>query len=144
VEPRAKGIPQHGTWHVNTQVGGKILRTPVLHDHRSLVEIRRDPHIVIFNHEGWHPRGHWEHWYRDWGLFWRINNWPEVETVTCEAVDTQTEILYPVTEVRADAWTWSNALVNNVAARALDECVAESGHPDTCVLVERECWNSIY
>jgi hypothetical protein len=142
VEPRAKGVPQHGTFHNTVRPGAKPLRTPVLMDHRSHGEIIRDPHIVRFNHVGWHPVGHWDHWYRDWGVFWRINNWQEVQTVTCESVNTQTEMLFPVTESRGDGWYWSGDLVNNVAARALDECVAESGSPDTCSLVERECWNS--
>jgi hypothetical protein len=143
-EPRSKGVPQHGTFHHIAPQPGKMVRVQVLSDHRSHVEIRRDPHIVAFNHVGWHPVGHWNHWYRDWGVFWRLNDWSAVQTVTCEAVDTQTELLYPVTETRGGYWVWSADLVNNVAARSLDECAAESGHPESCVLVERECWNSIY
>jgi hypothetical protein len=144
VEPRSKGIPQHGTWHRIGTPDGRALRSQVFHDHRSLAEVRRDPHIVMFNHAGWHPVGHWDHWYRDWGIFWRINDWSEIQSVTCEAVDTQTELLYPVTETRAASVAWNSLLVNNVAARALDECAAEAGQPDRCALVERECWNSIY
>jgi hypothetical protein len=144
-EPRSKGIPQYGAWHNLRKPGAaKPIRTQVLLDRRSHGEIIRDPHIVQFNHVGWHPVGHWDHWYRDWGVFWRINDWTEIQTVTCEAVNTQTEMLYPVTETRATTWQWTGDLVNNVAARALDECSAESGDPNTCALVERECWNSIY
>jgi hypothetical protein len=144
-EPRTKGIAQYGTFHnAAPRPGLKVLRTPVLTDRRTHGEVRRDPHIVVFNHVGWHPVGHWDHWYRDWGVYWRMNDWSEIQTVTCEAVDTQTEMLYPVTETRAANWAWTTDLVNNVAGRALDECVAESGHPETCALVERECWNSIY
>jgi len=144
VEPRTKGVPQYGAWHNTKITPSKPLRTQVLLDRRSHGEIIRDPHIVRFNHMGWHPVGHWDHWYRDWGVFWRLNDWSEIQTVTCEAVNTQTEMLFPVTEVRADSWVWSGSLVNNVASRALDECVAESGSQDSCALVERECWNSTY
>lgn len=146
VEPRSKGIPQYGTLrHIKKSgAGAKFVSSPVLLDRRSHSEIVRDPHVIVFNHVGWHPVGHWDHWHRDWGVFWRVSDWTEIQTVTCEAVNTQTEMLYPVTETRATSWVWTDDLVNNVAARSLDECAAESGNPDACALVERECWNSAY
>jgi hypothetical protein len=124
--------------------GGPVVHAQVYHDYRSAGEVRRDPHAVTFNHNGWHPEGHWDHWHRDWGVFWRITDWNAIRTVTCESVNTQTGLLYPVTEVRADSWYWTSALVDNVAARSLDECAAESGNPAYCSLVQGECWNSIY
>ena len=142
-EPRAKGVPQHGMEH-HLNVGGKVVHSPVFHENRPVAEVRRDPHVVAFNHVGWHPVGHWDHWYRDWGVFWRISDWNVIRTVTCEAVDTRTEYLYPVSETRAENWYWNPTLVNNVAARALDECAAESGDPAACALVQGECWNSMY
>jgi len=143
MEPRNKGIQQHGSWH-NVKPAGPALRSPVMLDRRSHSEIRRDPHVVVFNHVGWRPVGHWDHWHRDWGVFWRVSDFREIQTVTCEAVNTQTEFLYPVTETRATSWYWTPDLINNVAARALDECVADGGQPGSCALVERECWNSVY
>jgi hypothetical protein len=145
-EPRARGIVQHGTEHHFTPPGGGgIVRTPVFHDPRGHGDIRRDPHVVRFDHTNWHAVGHWDRWYRaDWGGYWRVTDWNAIRTVTCEAVNTQTQELFPVSETRADSWFWNTTLVNNVAGRALDECMTEGGNPDICVLVQAECWNSIY
>lgn len=144
MEPRYKGIPQHGMMHTVTPKGAKPMHTQVFVDRRTHAEIRRDPHVVVFNHVGYRPAHAWNHWYRDWGVYWRVNDWAEIRTVTCEAVNNQTEQLYPVTETRADSWVWNSTIVNDVAGRALDECAAEAGDPAACSLVERECWNSIY
>lgn len=145
-EPRARGIPQFGSeHHMGGGRGGVPVRHQVFHEARPLGDIRRDPHLVMFDHVGWRPVGNWNMWYRsDWGVFWRVTDWTAIRSVTCEAVNSDTGDLFPVTEVRADSWYWNTGLVNNVAARALDECVAEDGNPEACTLVDGECWNSLY
>jgi len=144
-EPRARGIPQHGSEHHIGRRGEVPVHHQVFHESRSLGDIRRDPHIVQFDHVGWRPVGHWDNWYRsDWAVFWRVTDWNSIRSVTCEAVNNDTSELYPVTEVRADSWFWNSNLVNNVAARALDECVSDQGSPESCTLVDGECWNSMY
>src|SRR5271170_693467 len=62
-EPRAHGVFQHGTEH-HTVRGGGVVHSPVYHEPRSIGDIRRDPHLVRFDHQGWHAVGHWDHWYR--------------------------------------------------------------------------------
>lgn len=144
-EPRSHGIPQHGSFHhVSTTPHGPIEHRQIFHEQRGLGDIRRDPHMVRFSHVGWAPRYHWDHWYRDWGVFWRVSNWGDIRNVTCEAVDQATGALFPVTESRTEAWVWDVNTVNLVAARALDECAAETGDQANCTLVDGECWHSQY
>jgi len=131
--------------HLVRQAGGPAVHTQVYHDARSIGAIRRDPNLVRFDHRGYRVVGHWDHWNRDWGIFWRVQDWGVIRSVTCEAVDNTDGQLFPVSETRPDnGWGWDSNTVGIIADRALDECLAESGNADHCSLVQAECWHSTF
>ena len=147
---RQTGVPV-GHNHIITQPvhegrGGEVVH-PVIGDHRPLASIHHDRNIVRVK-VGFFPPGHvanrWDHWHRDWGVFWRFAEWPRINQVTCEAVNTSNNFLYPVTAYRTDySAGWSNDVGNQLVENALDACYAESeqngANPDDCVLIDWEC-----
>jgi hypothetical protein len=120
---------------------------PVMSDQRPLAAIHNDRTIVHVK-AGFYPTGHvehrWDHWHRDWSIYWRFNDWGRINQVTCEAVNTSNSYLYPVTAYRVDYSSgWSNDVGNQLVENALDNCYADSeqtnANPDDCVLIDWEC-----
>ena len=126
--------------------GHEILHA-VIGDHRPMTAIHNDSNIVRLRPGVFGP-GHiehrWDHWHRDWGLYWRFTTWNRISQITCEAVNTANNYLYPVTGFRSDWPTgWSNDAANVLIETAMDHCYSESeaigANPAYCAPVEWEC-----
>jgi hypothetical protein len=147
--PRTHGVPAGRTIPVRTPHG--VVDHPVIHDPRPIEHVHNDPHLVRLRRgdNPWvavHVEGRWNHFYRtDWLANWRFGyGWDRVDTVTCEAVNTSNNELFPITGSHTD-WAWSDDTVNQILDEALDYCYATSpkdadGNMEgTCVPAEPDC-----
>lgn len=123
------------------------VRHPVVTDHRPITVIHNDRTIVrvrVNVYPEGHVSGRWDHWHRDWGVYWRFADWSRIHQVTCEAVNTGNNYLYPVTGYNTDyPSAWNNEVANQLVEVAMDNCYNEStqlgANPDDCTLIDWEC-----
>jgi hypothetical protein len=143
---RQMGVPV-GHSHMIKNADGHEVTHAIIGDHRPLATIHND-RALIRAKVGFFPTGHvahrWDHWHRDWGIYWRFADWHRINQVTCEAVNTSNNYLYPATGYRTDyPNAWSNDVANQVVEIALDDCYSDSqqngSNPEDCVLIDWEC-----
>ncbi len=110
----------------------------------AIVYERREPQVIErdrFNHRwhrGFHARHDWNEYHptAGWLGLLGIQTFSVVSSVTCEAANTQTGELFPVTARGQRDWT--DRQVDSVLDQALDEC-AQSAGPDVCVPAQPPC-----
>ena len=147
-------VRQHGTPVGHNRIiihneGGHVVEAvhPVIADHRPIRVVQNDRTIVRVR-VGFYPAGHvdgrWDHWHRDWGIYWRFADWSRISEVLCEATNPDDGALYPVNGFRGDfPNVWNNEVANQLTENALDQCYSDSEargvNPSDCTMIEWEC-----
>ncbi len=134
---RWHGYQHGGVQHRAYWQTGHLSHHSVVYDHRGPYAISHDRFVRPW-YRGYRARYNWAHFYPrvGWPALWGIDTFSVVSGVTCEAANSVTGALYPVSASGVGAW--NNVTVDSVLGQALDECAANAG-PGVCVPAQPAC-----